>query len=168
MEITPYPLDPRYGATRDGRVFRIVRARFGKPVPHEMKPSVGAKGYLYVGSGKSTGLRIVRVHQVIARTFIPNPLGLPEVAHEDGVKTNNGAGNLRWSTTQDNQIDRLRHGTHNRGSRQTNHKLTEEIVRQLRSGQLGHREAAAQSGASEKHCFYVAQGKDWPHVHASR
>ena len=151
MEITPYPLDPRYGATRDGRVFRIVRARFGKPVPHEMKPSVGAKGYLYVGSGKSTGLRIVRVHQVIARTFIPNPLGLPEVAHEDGVKTNNGAGNLRWSTTQDNQIDRLRHGTHNRGERHPLSRLSNADVAVIRASSLDHAALATQFGVGADH-----------------
>ena len=164
MEITPYPADPRYGATPDGRVFRIVRARFGKPVPHEMVQTVGVKGYLYVGNGSGKGLRTVRVHQVIARTFIPNPENLPEVAHKNGVKLDNRAENLRWSTTLDNQWDRLKHGTHNRGTRQTNHKLTESDVEAMRTGKMSPQQAASKSGAGEKHCYYVSRGKDWPHV----
>ena len=164
MEIVPYPLDPRYGASRDGRVWRIVRARFGKAVPHEVKPVRNKKGYLIVGSGKRSGLTTIAAHRLVALTFIPNPEVLPEVGHNDGSKDNNAVENLRWTTYAGNQADRLRHGTHNRGTRQTNHKLTEADVEALRLGKLTPAEASAKSGADVKHCFYVARGKDWPHV----
>src|SRR5690606_35195228 len=116
--IKAFPRDPRYGATPDGRVFRIERARFGKPVPYELAQTVGRKGYLYVGNGSHRGLQTTAVHRVIAETFIPNPEALPEVAHCNGVNTDNRADNLRWSTAAANQADRLTHGTHNRGTRQ--------------------------------------------------
>lgn len=166
MEIEPYPLDRRYGVTRDGRVFRIVRARFGKPVPHELAQTRHPKGYFAVGSGKLSGLRTTQVHRMVALTYIPNPDNLPEVAHNDGSKDRNVVENLRWTAYAGNQADRLTHGTHNRGSRQTNHKLTEPEVRELRAGVLSPARAARASGASEKHCFYVARGKGWPHVHS--
>lgn len=164
MEITPYPKDPRYGVTKDGRVFRIVRARFGKPVPQEIKPTTNSKGYLMVGNGKNSGLYTIGVHRMMAETFLPNPDGLPEVAHEDGVKTHNVLGNLRWSSYADNQADRLRHGTHNRGTRQTNHKLTEEDVFALRTGAMSPDTAAALRGCGVVHARQVSRGKDWPHV----
>lgn len=163
-EITPYPLDPRYGVTRDGRVFRIVRARFGKPVPHEMKPTVHPKGYLVVGSGKGSGLRTRQIHRMVAETFIPNPHGLPEVAHNDGSKANNIVENLRWTTYAGNQNDRLAHGTHNRGTRQANHKLTEGLVSDLRTGRITPSQAAVIAGCQVRTARWVAAGKDWPHV----
>ena len=42
------------------------------------------------------------VHRLVAKTFIANPYNLPEVNHKDGVKTNNFASNLEWSTGSDN------------------------------------------------------------------
>ena len=164
MEITPFPRDPRYGVTRDGHVYRIVRARFGKPVPQEIAQTPNPKGYMLVGNGSGRGLFTIAVHRMMALTFIPNPGDLPEVAHEDGVKTHNVVENLRWSSYADNQADRLKHGTHNRGSRQTNHKMTEEDVLALRTGRASPGRIAALRGCDEKHAYYVSKGKDWPHV----
>lgn len=163
-EIIPYPLDPRYGVTRDGRVYRIVRGRFGKPVPSLVLPTTHPKGYLVVGNGSGKGLYTTRVHQIVARTFIPNPDNLPEVAHNDGVKKNNRVENLRWSTTQGNQIDRLAHGTHNRGTRHGTHKLTEEDVTALRRREISAEALANVRGCWPNYVRAVQRGKGWPHV----
>lgn len=162
--LKPFPRDPRYGVTPDGRVFRIVRARFGKPVPSEMAQTVGKKGYLYVGNGSNKGLRTIAVHRAVAETFIPNPENLPETAHRNGVKTDNRKDNLRWSSHADNQADRLIHGTHNRGTRQGQHKLTELDVYLLRKRRVTPDAVARLRGAAVKHVREVQKGKDWPHV----
>lgn len=73
------------------------------------------------------------VHRVVALIHIPNPLGLPEVNHEDGDKTNNAATNLEWSTCSGNlkhaYIAGLRSAA---GEKNGQAKLTAEIVRRIK------------------------------------
>lgn len=43
------------------------------------------------------------VHTLVAKAFIPNPNGLPEVNHRDGRKSNCRVINLEWSSRVDNK-----------------------------------------------------------------
>lgn len=69
-----------------------------------MKLRVNKKGYLRVGlwADGATKQRMYAVHRLIATLFVPNPLKLPEVNHEDRVKTNNYYKNLSWCTGSQN------------------------------------------------------------------
>ena len=89
--------------TSDGRVFkRYVIRKGNKPVGwtefREVKPRLSS-GYLSVCIPYREGCSI---HRLVAEAFIPNPLGLRDVDHIDGNKSNNRVENLRWVSHKEN------------------------------------------------------------------
>lgn len=162
-EIRPYPHNPAYGVTRCGEVWRIERSRFGRPVPHRIQPFMGKNGYWYVGGGLSP-LGTKTVHRIVAETWVENPHGHAEVAHNDSNRANCHADNLRWDTRAGNFADRVAHGTHNRGERNATAKLTESDVVAIRRSLGTHQFVADVFGISRQHVTYLRSGKGWAHV----
>jgi len=70
----------------DGQVFRLP----------SMKPikTTRVRGYLQT----SVCNRCMRVHRLIAETFIPNPQNKPTVDHINRIRDDNRLCNLRWAT----------------------------------------------------------------------
>ena len=99
MEFHPIPNFPDYFISRDGV---IKSKKQGKEMI--MKTLINKKGYeiirLYNNKRKTK-----KVHRLVALTFIPNPENLPQVDHIDRNKQNNCVDNLRWVTSQENQIN---------------------------------------------------------------
>ena len=55
-------------------------------------------GYKRVNLKTDDGRRTIAVHRLVAAAYIENPLGLPVVNHINGIKDDNRAVNLEWST----------------------------------------------------------------------
>lgn len=162
-EIVPYPGDPRYGVTRDGRVFRIVRARFGRPVPAELRPW-RTRGYPYVSL---SGNKKITVHQMVAETFLGPRADGREVAHGDGVRHHNAERNLRWDTRRGNFADKVAHGTDNRGEKHPLAKLRagDVIAIRRRRGE-GERSSdlAREFDVTPATICDITKGRSWTHV----
>lgn len=71
-----------------------------------------------------TGYRMIRlsfegkseryyVHRLVLETFIGRAPAGTECCHNNGNPADNRLENLRWGTTRENSLDRVRHGTHN-------------------------------------------------------
>ena len=67
-----------------------------------LKPGKNSSGYLLVSLHKDGHGKTVKIHRIVAESFIPNPQGLATVNHKDEVKTNNVASNLEWMSREDN------------------------------------------------------------------
>ena len=56
---------------------------------HTLSQSISSNGYYRVHLCKNGKAKWYAVHRLVAETFIPNPLHLPEVNHKDENKLNN-------------------------------------------------------------------------------
>lgn len=160
-------LDGWYEASSAGRI-RSWKTAGSKPrragEPHLLKPSPGPDGYLRVYAGTSGDKRPNKcVHHLVAEAFHgPRPRGLV-VRHRDGNQTNNRASNLSWATNSVNQMDRIEHGTSNRGTRNGQHKLTEaEVLLIVERGGGEPMQAIANSlGVSRRMVGMILSGHRW-------
>ena len=66
-----------------------------------MKLSIKS-GYYHVNLINDTNRKILKVHRLVAKSFIENPENKPEVNHKDKNKLNNNVSNLEWNTRLEN------------------------------------------------------------------
>lgn len=132
----PLPGFPKHQVGSDGTVWTCTQygpkngARRGKW--RLLKIHYDQDGYARVCLGTP-----VAVHKCVLLAFVgPCPPGM-QACHEDGDPANCALLNLRWDTPSNNNLDKRRHGTAQVGTKNGNHKLSDEQVRQIRSRKGG-------------------------------
>lgn len=80
------------GRLRNRETLKILKCRFNKG------------GYKRINSVNPSTKKVdtLKVHRIVATTFIPNPLSKPHVNHINGIKTDNRVENLEWVTDKEN------------------------------------------------------------------
>lgn len=114
---------------------RLIRGRVLKPTLHDGYPRACLRG----ASGKA---EYMFVHRLVCAAYHgPCPDG-HQVAHKNGIRTDNRAVNLRWALPVENGADRREHGTNTRGEGHSKAKLTEKDVLSIRARlEAGERKA---------------------------
>ena len=159
IEYRPWPRHPRYLVGEDGSVIG--------PYGRLRKPQLGPRGYLLLGvwiNGKGV---TAPVHIMVAEAWHGSRPDGHEVAHGNGVSTDNRAVNLRWATPAANNADKIQHGTASLGGRHGGAKLTESDVRAIRDAYLA---GTTQPVLAERYGVSVAtvsdlvRGRTWSHI----
>ena len=138
----PYDKNPKYTVLSDGNII-LQNGRLATL-------QKDAKGYLrwQAHLGTRSEVRTEKVHRVIARHFIPNPEGKPQVNHRNGDKTDNRVENLEWVDNEENIRHAISHGLQD-NTNQTMNELGGQIAKAITEGYV-IKDIAKKNGISEK------------------
>lgn len=84
--------------------------------------------------------------------------------HNDGNPENNRLENLRWDTCKGNHADKKKHGTWQVGERNGFHKLTDDVVREIKKRNASATVLAAKFNASSGNIYRIWYCGGWPHI----
>ena len=95
----------------------------------QIKPYINKKnGYVYVFLCNGGKYKNVRLHRIVAETFLDNPNNYNQINHIDGNKQNNKVDNLEWCNSSYNVRDMYK-----RNGKYDNDKLIIQKYKELTS-----------------------------------
>lgn len=157
-----------YAVSSLGRIKRLTsnnNAVAGKV----LKTFIATTGYPMVNLIGENGRKMLSVHRLVAKAFIPKLPGCEEVNHIDSCRSNNAAENLEWVTASGNRLHAYRHGGLTaKGAKNGYSKLTEIAVLEIRSHPSLTRDMqeklSAKFGVSMATIRDVAARRTWTHI----
>ncbi|WP_447724571.1 NUMOD4 domain-containing protein [Sphingomonas koreensis] len=184
---------PDYAVSSLGRIKRIV-TRWRSKAGRILKQNV-IHGYCYVNLTRDGKVSACRVNRLVCAAYHgPAPTPAHHAAHNDGVRSNNTAQNVRWATASENMRDKDVHGTTPRGERNGAYtapdrrprgklngrhtkpergprgerhgsaKLDAAAVRAIRADSRSQRVVAAAHGVTKSTVASIKSGKTWGFV----
>jgi hypothetical protein len=163
-----------YQISNYGRVKTLSRiTNFGnriKIIPEIIKKLSNDKdGYLITTLSKQSRKKNIKIHRIVADTFIDNPLNKPTVNHKNGIKTDNYVSNLEWATYLENNLHGYNHNLiSHKGINNSSSKLNESEVMEIRelyrNKKLKHRELSAMFNVSTANITNILNRKIWKHI----
>lgn len=129
-----------------------------------LKKLVASNGYQCVnltGGGKR---KQEHVHTLVLNAFVGSRPDGHQCCHNDGNRQNNVLSNLRWDSIKNNHADKIKHGTHQSGSKNPTSKLTEEQAKYVKYSKKPLKEIAKELGVSFGCVDKIRYGQTWKHV----
>lgn len=166
---------PQYEVSNDGQV-RCWSIPGFKPkdrtrrLPRYKKAHVAKDGYARVTLCESSHtpkqrIETFSVHRLVAMCFIPTDNINLDVAHLDGLKTNNHYKNLKWCTRKENESHKVIHGTRASGTKNGQSKLCDRAVSAIRKlakeKRWKQREIAELFQVGKANVSSIILGKSW-------
>ena len=154
-----------YSVSSLGRVRRDAPQRGATP-GRILRQTLRETGYLTVSLSASGAVKTKKVHALVAEAFLgPRPPGM-DVCHNNGIRTDNRAENLRYDTRAGNLSDRLAHGRPHRGEAVGSAILTERAAREVlaRKGQSPAAAVGREYGVASRTVRDIWERKTWKHL----
>jgi len=141
-----------------------------------MKPALDNGGYLRTMLKRDTDGKFctIKVHRIIAGTFIANPEGKATVNHKNGIKSDNRVSNLEWATQSENNKHAFKNFlSTNKGESNPCATLTDAQVLEIRKNyQYGKnckkgktkQQIADEYGTTFSVIKRIVQGRTWKHL----
>lgn len=168
-----------YGVSKCGEVVRLPHTRTNNinNVTYTSKLKVlktsvnNSKGYERIRIKYQDGTEIKEsVHRLVAKTYISNPLNLPQVNHIDGNKLNNCVDNLEWCSNNYNQKHAalyLNKRVNTKGEKHHSNKLSTQQVKalatEIKSG-VSYTVLSKKYGVSKSLLSELKAGRTWRHL----
>ncbi len=170
-EIRKIPGLPNYGATADGRIYRLTyKSKYCyKEKITEKKQTLDSHGYYVVNISENGKSRPYHVHVLVLFAFVGlRPGKNYTAAHLNGKKTDNAIENLMWATYKENMSHKRIHGTLLYGEKHHNSKLKNADIPKIRyllfCGEK-QRDIAKMFNVSQRTILRIKQGKCYNLVH---
>jgi hypothetical protein len=113
-----------------------------------------------------------RLHRLVAKAFIPNTKDKKCINHKNGIKTDNHVENLEWCTRKENNIHAWENGLiNNRGEKQTNSKLTDLNVWEIKFlVSIGEEQKSVSNlfDVSPQTINGIIKNRTWKHINISQ
>jgi len=163
-----------YQVSNNGRVrsmTRIVVDSIGIPRKYKGRilSQILNERYYVVSLCHKGDQKNVGIHSLVLESFVgPRPEGMEACHFPDRDVTNNRLENLRWDTHLANQQDKIIHGTSSKGEKNCKAKVTEDIVRKIRSeyipGITPRKQLAEKYGIHRDSISAIVKKRTWSHV----
>lgn len=167
---------PEYEGLYEVSTFGRVRSLYSKTRIKDKEhrlllQKLDDKGYYRVNLHNDKGQKAYLVSRAVALAFIPNPLGLPFVGHNNDDKKNNSVANLYWTDSKENnhhngKYDRFL-AAHNERIKSIAEKLSSPVVAtSIKTGEQQHyssMQEAQRRGYSTAHISQCCAGKRKSH-----
>lgn len=175
QELKPWPKNPRYLVSNNGRVFsKFSHHRSGiiqHNPPKELTRRIGTAGYWVVFPMFERGKqRCQFCHRMVLEAWVGEcPRGL-QCAHMDGTRTNCTLENLRWVSPAENMFHQRQHGTALLGERNHNAKLTDAqaiAVVAMRHAGFGPKQISGLFGITRQSVQQIVRGEKYGEARAA-
>lgn len=156
-----------YEVSSFGRVRRIrfINHHSNKPIDPRILTLTKCKfGYMRTALCKNSKVKHLFVHRLVLEAFVGPRENDKEVAHLNGIRTDNRVNNLEWTTRKENHAHKKMHGTFQSGENQKSAKLKFQDVqkiRELRKNGLKLQEIGDIYNISDSQISAICNNKSW-------